>query len=257
MKRIKRIISILCIVVMLPCTIALADTGYSYSTSEVKKFVDELILGLVNMSDDELEYYTKNTVGWEQEAASGMLTYRENKTLGEYVDDEDTTIKEEGNRLILMKKLNFKEASIEATIVITEIGNKLTPIDVKYKTVENGSTTKGEMIKNAAFNTVIGISSVFLVLLLISFIISLFKYIPKVQDAFTKKRTVNDKKTDVVEGVTVELETAVEIVEEQYDNQDDTELVAVIMAAISAMTGASSDSFVVRSIKRVDTRRKR
>ena len=85
----------------------------------------------------------------------------------------------------------------------------------------------------------------------------MFKYIPKVQDAFTKKRTVNDKKTDVVEGVTVELEPAVEIVEEQYDNQDDTELVAVIMAAISAMTGASSDSFVVRSIKRVDTRRKR
>ena len=54
MKRIKKIVSILCIVVMLPCTIALADTGYGYSTDDVKKFVDELILGLVDMSDDEL-----------------------------------------------------------------------------------------------------------------------------------------------------------------------------------------------------------
>lgn len=255
MKRIKKIVSILCIVVMLPCTIALADTGYGYSTDDVKKFVDELILGLVDMSDDELKYYTENTVGWEQEAASGMLTYRDNKTLGEYVDDEDTTLKEEGNKLVLTKKLNFKEASIEATVVITEIGNKLTPIDITYKTVENGNTTKGEMMKNAAFNTVIGMTSVFLVLLLISFIISLFKYIPKMQAAFTKKKTVNGVKTDVVEDVIVE--PVIETVEEQYDNQDDTELVAVIMAAISALTGTSSDSFVVRSIKRVDTRRKR
>ena len=36
----------------------------------------------------------------------------------------------------------------------------------------------------------------------------------------------------------------------QPDATDDMELVAVITAAIAASTGASTDSFVVRSIKR-------
>ena len=35
---------------------------------------------------------------------------------------------------------------------------------------------------------------------------------------------------------------------------NDTELIAVITAAICASTGASSDSFVVRSIKKVKRR---
>lgn len=263
MKKIKRIISILCIIIMLPClvpcTTAFADTGYSYSESEVTKFVDDLIRRLINMSDDELLYYIENTVGWEQKASIGMQSYRGNKAVGEYISDGDTFLKEDGDRLILTKKIFFKKATIEATVIMADIGNQLTPIDVTYKTLDDSNKSMADKMANAAFNTVIGMSSVFLVLLLISFIISLFKYIPKLQGLFDKRKKENESIAEVKEEVL--FEEKVLQPDEELDNEenteDDTELVAVIMAAICAMTGVSSDSFVVRSIKRVDNRRKR
>ena len=44
-------------------------------------------------------------------------------------------------------------------------------------------------IPEALVNTVIAMGTVFLVLILISFIISLLKYIPALMDKFTKRRT--------------------------------------------------------------------
>ena len=53
------------------------------------------------------------------------------------------------------------------------------------------------------------------------------------------------------------LEKTIAQNEEKEELVDDTELVAVITAAICAATGARSDSFVVRSIKKADRKKKR
>ena len=76
----------------------------------------------------------------------------------------------------------------------------------------------------------------------ISLIISLFKYIPAIENALKKKPKEVEK--EVVE------EPVVEEVSEEQDVTDDTELVAVIAAAIAAADGTTTDGFVVRSIRR-------
>ena len=53
-----------------------------------------------------------------------------------------------------------------------------------------------------------------------------------------------------------EVESAPEVVADEEDLTDDLELVAVIAAAIAASEGAATtDGFVVRSIKRANTRK--
>lgn len=106
--------------------------------------------------------------------------------------------------------------------------------------LSNIITWDPEVMSKALMNTAMGISIVFVVLIMISLIIMLFNFIPKIQAAFSKK----EKPADEVK--TVQPETAP--VAAKADNSN--ELIAVIAAAIAASTGASTDSFVVRSIKR-------
>ena len=102
--------------------------------------------------------------------------------------------------------------------------------------------TLGEMMINAALNTLIGMGTVFVVLILISLLISLFGLIPKIQAAMSKKKeNVQEKAVD----------NAVAQIIENEEQSDDLELVAVIAAAIAASEGAAStDGYVVRSIRR-------
>ena len=102
--------------------------------------------------------------------------------------------------------------------------------------------TFGEMMINAALNTLIGMGTVFVVLILISLLISLFGLIPKIQAAMSKKKeNVQEKAVD----------NAVAQIIENEEQSDDLELVAVIAAAIAASEGAAStDGYVVRSIRR-------
>ena len=95
-------------------------------------------------------------------------------------------------------------------------------------------------------NTVIGMGTVFCVLILISIIISAFVFIPKIQASLSGKKK-KEVQTEVAEKKTVEASAALTVTEE------DVELVAVIAAAIAASEGAAStDGFVVRSIRRVN-----
>ena len=101
-------------------------------------------------------------------------------------------------------------------------------------------------ISDAGINTVICLAVVFTVLIFISFLISLFKYIPKLEAALSKK----DKKTELAESAVVNTVSQIEVKEEEEELSDDLELVAVITAAIAASAGTSTDGFVVRSIRR-------
>ena len=88
-----------------------------------------------------------------------------------------------------------------------------------------------------------GMGTVFVVLILISLIISCFNFIPKIQAAFSKKGKKAEASVD---------NAVAQIVENEAVQEDDFELVAVIAAAIAASEGAaSSDGYVVRSIRRI------
>jgi sodium pump decarboxylase gamma subunit len=108
----------------------------------------------------------------------------------------------------------------------------------------------GEKMKGAALNTIIGLVTVFLILILIAFLISRFVYISKLEEKFKEraKAKQEEKESPALDGisnVTAQIEA-----KESAELVDDTELVAVITAAICAATGTSSNGFVVRSIRK-------
>ncbi|MGN0141095.1 MAG: OadG family transporter subunit [Roseburia sp.] len=100
--------------------------------------------------------------------------------------------------------------------------------------------TLGEKMQKAALNTLMGIGTVFTVLVLISLIISCFKIFPYLEKKKQEKKTA------------METDPVVTQIEQREEQQltDDLELVAVISAAIAASEGTSADGFVVRSIRR-------
>lgn len=102
-----------------------------------------------------------------------------------------------------------------------------------------------ELMTNAALNTLLGMGTVFIVLILIAWLINCFKYI----SVFEKKMA--DKKAKKNPAPAAAPAPVVAAPVEEAAEEDDCELVAVIAAAIAASEGATStDGFVVRSIKR-------
>lgn len=101
--------------------------------------------------------------------------------------------------------------------------------------------TLSEKMAKAGMNTLMGMGTVFIVLILISLIIYAFNLIPY----FTEKKA-KKKANETVEN------TVVAQVQQREEQQltDDLELVAVISAAVAASMGTSTDAFVVRSIRR-------
>lgn len=110
----------------------------------------------------------------------------------------------------------------------------------------NINYSMSELMSKAGINTAMGMGTVFVMLIVISLIISLFQFIPKIQAAFQKKDTASNADNSVNNAIADIIER------EEAGEEDDLELVAVIAAAIAASEGASStDGFVVRSIKRI------
>ncbi|MCI9398417.1 MAG: OadG family protein [Lachnospiraceae bacterium] len=105
----------------------------------------------------------------------------------------------------------------------------------------------GTLMGRAGLNTLLGMGTVFVVLILISFIISAFNLIPKMQAKFAKNNEP--------EIVPVPAAPAPVVEEVEEDLTDDMELVAVIAAAIAAYEGTTTEGFQVRSIKRASTRK--
>lgn len=96
-------------------------------------------------------------------------------------------------------------------------------------------------IGRALLNTVMGMGTVFVVLIFISWVIGLFKYVNRPVKKEEKQETA--------------VNNAVAQIEEAEELSDDSELVAVITAAIAAYegtAGASNSGFRVRSIKRAN-----
>lgn len=115
----------------------------------------------------------------------------------------------------------------------------------------NEESTMGDAMVKAALNTIIGMGTVFIVLVLISFIIAAFGFIPKIQAKMADRKNNKELKGDSVDNTIAQIAE-----KEAVDVTDDYELVAVIAAAIAASEGAAStDGFVVRSVRKVNRRR--
>ena len=107
---------------------------------------------------------------------------------------------------------------------------------------DDASQTLGQRMLNAGGNIVVGLLVVFAMLILLCFIISSFTLINK---ASVKKPApaAEKKAAPAPQAAPAPVVPA----------QDNNELIAVIAAAIAAAEGTSTDGFVVRSIRRLDS----
>ena len=153
------------------------------------------------------------------------------------VDDEVVDIK----ATVVGTEINPKGEVRTAEVLLT-VGKR--SADLKSM-LTNVNYTFGEMMTTAGLNTVLGICTVFMVLIILMAIISCFKIINNIEKSIAdKKAGKTEKKADSVDNAVAQI-TANE------EAQDDTELIAVIAAAIAASEGAASaDGYVVRSIRR-------
>lgn len=209
--------------------VEIADTYMSQISEAVSMGVKE------QYADDEklVSYLTS----WEE----GM------EEIGGYVETTGHEVKIDGDEVVVNTAIagsaldpdgNIRTADVELVYNQKELLVKSFTVNVNY--------TMSEKMTNAGLNTLLGMGTVFAVLLLISLIISLFGFIPKIQAAFSKK----DKKSETEKSVD---NTIAQIIE--AEEADDTELIAVISAAIAAYeaaNGGSSDGVVIRSVRKVN-----
>jgi len=286
LKKLKKLIILMCVV---SCLFSLCSCG---SKKEEDEFPD------VDYNISELVYAVQSNVktvsGWTKEELEYQIKYFDDET------DENAAAKDNLEKFLAIKDEVGKfedyfydedgyviydvEHDSESITIIMDLKYEKRDVTVSYKYV----TAKGavlqlggveyevkytlkEKLTKAALNTVLGLGTVFIVLILLTFCISMFKYINKAEMYFrrraeekknggaktSKKESKKDKKdkdhkkNEEIVNKRIMDRSASNDDEEYEEVGDDEELAAVIAAAITAYNGVSSEGLVVRRIRRV------
>jgi sodium pump decarboxylase gamma subunit len=230
-------ISALCAVAA--CSTALVMTGsvavYADDADEsiveyLNEVCGELTEEIVGLSDDDLASIKDSGTDFAVSAVEAWESARDE--LGEYKSVGDVEVEYDDDMYTATVPAEFETYDANFVYIFDETGNPTSmTVDVQYPLSVN--------MKRAALNTLMGIGTVFAVLVFLMFIISLFKYIPG-------NNTKKQGSAPAPAPVPVPVPAAEELT-------DDTELIAVIAAAIAASEGAANtDGFVVRSIRKVN-----
>lgn len=165
------------------------------------------------------------------------------KAMGSFQSVGDATAEIDGDQIVVNVQVNGEKKNATAEVIFSN--------DMFFRLESaslNPTSTMGELMTGAALNTLIGMGTVFVVLILISGIISCFKLISRFQNRAAEKTAAKSEQNG-----TSGVDNAVNQIQAQEETAgDDLELAAVIAAAVAAYEGsASSDGFVVRSIRKL------
>lgn len=259
----KKFLILLC---MIPCIFGLSACGSEevlteyeqYKVSNAQQLADQMVLYLFSqyMDDEaattfdeytaeEIEYLMSNqyniTVDGNAFASAINSFHSAKETVGAITETSGSSVEIKGNQIIVEVEVTGEKKNATAEVIFS---------NDMFMTLEsaalNPKSTVGELMGKAALNTLIGMGTVFAVLILISVIISCFKLISKVQENKAKKAAPAPEAAGVDNAVSQIAEQ-----EAVAEETDDLELIAVIAAAIAASQGASStDGLVVRSVRR-------
>ncbi len=231
------------------------DIAKQHATEQIIPLFQDLVEnGAKDIIDEytaeEIEYsigtnYSLNSDG--NAVAKGISSFESGlESIGSIVSIGEAEAVVDGNQIVVNVQIDGELKDAEAEVVLSnDMFFTLESISL------NPVSTMGELMVKAALNTLLGMGTVFAVLILISLVIYCFKFISIAQDKMKKKpQAAEEAKTPAPAPVQ-------EAVEEVSDETDDLELVAVIAAAIAASEGAvTTDGFVVRSIRKVNRSRR-
>ena len=210
---------------------------YGLTYSDLKQVAEVNVTQLSAYSPEELQIVAASIQDeLTLKLVQGWITTTE--SLGTYEGLDELVVAKANGTVTVDQYVNYPGRQVvvsfvwnydyeQEQLVVTDV-----TVDLVY--------TLGEKMEKAALNTLMGMGTVFAVLILISIIIYCFRFIGDIQNIGKKKKA---------EASAPQSPQAPQVAKEA-PLTDDLELIAVISAAIAASEGTSTDSFVVRSIHR-------
>ena len=227
-----------------------ATTLAEYYTEQITQIygyysdnLEDLYLGLKKDTSTDYTPYIEALKSYSEsvEELGGNVTVVSGSSEIIDVSEETVTVhvKLQGDKEY--KPGEYRSATAEVVIEKQELSSLSTTVDYDF----------GEMMGQAGMNTLLGMGTVFVILILISLVIVAMGAIMKAADAAVRKK----QEAETLAAKSVD-NTVMNIIDREENaatdgTADDLELIAVITAAIAASEGSSSsDGFVVRSIIR-------
>ena len=214
-----------------------ADTVTEDEAANYKSAAETLISQIAGFSDEEIENYLAQDDAFTTATMESWKSVKDE--LGAYSSIVSQDVEKDGDVVTISTVAQFEKAKADVVLML-DLGQQMytsMTYSVQYSLAAN--------MQRAGMNTLMGIGIVFLMLLFLSFVIGLFKYIEKFQNVGKKKAAEEAPKAEEAPAPAIAQSEAAD-----EDFADDLELVAVISAAIAAYENTSGDSFVVRSIKK-------
>ena len=213
-------------------TVATVQSLVQYDKATMEQSIEEN----PNMDD-----FTKNAfVSWGDSS----------EELGAFKEFKETTpeeaVKKDGSQYVITLEAEFENRDAVVEMVYD---SKLNAESVGF----SADYSMKEKMLDAVMNAIVGLATVFIMLIFLSFVISLMKYVPKLEAALTKKKDSNQAVPAQEDNIAA-VNSAPAPAPVQEELADDGALVAVIAAAIAAAENTSTDSFVVRSIRKSNKR---
>lgn len=240
---------LLVILGMVTCMVGLSACGQKEEATGpiTKEQAEEIGIGTVQRMDQIVSQDAIDQYAADKAIHAGLGNWKDAlDEIGTFEGADGAEVKFDDEQVIINTNVlgSDHDATVEIIIEIDEIAKTYQVISI----ATNIKYSPAELMKKAALNTLIGMGTVFVILILISLIISCFNIIPKIQE---KKKKKAEAKAATTTGAAVQADPVVAQIAAKEELADDTELVAVIAAAIAAYEGAgSTDGFVVRSIRK-------
>lgn len=243
MKGIFKKVSCFCASILCAAALVLGTAGAVWADvddtlkQQMITTAEGLTQTIVQLTDDQVEAYSKSSDSFTTSAMTAWASAKDE--LGTMKEDQkdagETDFSEANGEYTITVPVAFEKSDAKFVYVFNESGAPTSVnVDIQY--------SMSDTLKRAAMNTVMGLATVFGVLFFLMFVIWLFHFIPN----------GSKKKTEAPAQTPSPAPVAAPVVEE---TADDGELVAVIAAAIAAAEGTSTDSFVVRSIRKVNRKK--
>ena len=239
-RKLKSLLAMVCVLAltlaMSVCAFA-ADTVTEDEAANYKSAAETLISQIAGFSDEAIENYLAQDDAFTTATMESWKSVKDE--LGAYSSIVSQDVEKDGDVVTISTVAQFEKAKADVVLML-DLGQQMytsMTYSVQYSLAAN--------MQRAGMNTLMGIGIVFLMLLFLSFVIGLFKYIEKFQNVGKKKAAEEAPKAEEAPAPAIAQSEAAD-----EDFADDLELVAVISAAIAAYENTSGDSFVVRSIKK-------
>ena len=192
----KKLSVLLCVLVAMLCFTACGSKkeNLQYDKSTITQATDFLIEYCNSADADTIEQWNKMTdfqiesqlnqagVPFTKDSFIAALDawQQGTKECGEYVSHGDYKFEPSSDELKVTTSAKFKDRDADITFVFDEdLYLDSTTIDAHYSI--------GEIMEKAGLNTILGMGTVFVILIFISILISLFKYIPALEEKFKNK----------------------------------------------------------------------